>query len=184
LDCIIPSLTYVFMDLYTGILLDQFLSTFVTLIVILPVCSCYLWLYLVYKNYQCITYLSQDVKIWDVLSTLSKSGFISSSGRFLNRRIAAAYSKGVHFEPLRDDKRGETIVAQGTDGREIEQWTTERGERVQRHGMVVARKAGNYDTTTTTTTTTTATSTTWMAKRWRPPMEPRNELGRARGRLW
>ncbi|KYN02401.1 hypothetical protein ALC62_06781 [Cyphomyrmex costatus] len=62
----------------------------------------------------------------DVESKAGTSTF--SSGRFLNRRIAASYSKGVHFEPLREDKGGE-----------------ERGERVQRHCMVVARKAGNND---------------------------------------
>lgn len=43
-----------------------------------------------------------------------------SSGRFLNRRIAATYSKGVYFEPLREDKRGETIVARGTGKRETD----------------------------------------------------------------
>ncbi|KYN39747.1 hypothetical protein ALC56_05855, partial [Trachymyrmex septentrionalis] len=59
---------------------------------------------------------SQDVEPKPGTSTFS-------SGRFLNRRIATAYSKGVHFEPPREDE----------------------AERVQRHGMVVARKAGNND---------------------------------------
>ncbi|KYN27050.1 hypothetical protein ALC57_03392 [Trachymyrmex cornetzi] len=76
---------------------------------------------------------SQDVEPKPGTSTFS-------SGRFLNRRIAAAYSKGVHFEPPREDKGGEAIVERGTGRKE-----TERGERVQRHGMVVARKAGNND---------------------------------------
>jgi len=50
-----------------------------------------------------------------------KSGtFTFSSGRFLNRRIATAYSKGVHFEPPCEDKGGEAIEARGTSRKETD----------------------------------------------------------------
>ncbi|KYM80032.1 hypothetical protein ALC53_09558 [Atta colombica] len=51
-----------------------------------------------------------------------KSGtFTFSSGRFLNRRIATAYSKGVHFEPPCEDKGEEAIVsAKGWGGQKTE----------------------------------------------------------------